>query len=199
MMVEHRPGEHVVRWLIEARESNPTGVYDEVFADVSTRISTSGSAGKSDIGALLFWRRLRADTRWVAALNHVADWDVREVTASAVAAARDNSAEVPEAAAVARRAPAVLPGFASGDALASALIAASAPERMAVYDRRAHAALRDAIGRDIGRRSGRYRRYMDEVDDLLAHIRPHRPHWTARDVDRALYGLGGRGPAVPPT
>ncbi|MGY1753826.1 hypothetical protein [Blastococcus sp. SYSU D01042] len=77
--------------LISARESNPTGAYDEVFDEVAARVGAAGSAGKVDIGALLFWKRLRADTPWVAALHQVADSYVREVTARAVRAARDDT------------------------------------------------------------------------------------------------------------
>jgi hypothetical protein len=38
-----------------------TTVYDEVRRDVSDRIDLTGSIGKADIGALLLWKRLRAE------------------------------------------------------------------------------------------------------------------------------------------
>lgn len=177
--------------LVAARESHPTSAYDEVFDQVASRIAEAGSAGKADIGALLFWKRLRADTRWAAELHQVTDSDVRAITARAVRAARDDALTIPEAASEARGALTGLPGFTTGDALASALIAAAAPERMAVYDRRAHAALRRLLGRDIGHQRGRYRRYMTEIVGVLDAVRVHNPGWTARDVDLALFWLGG--------
>ncbi|WP_217640611.1 hypothetical protein [Blastococcus tunisiensis] len=98
----------------------------------------------------------------------------------------------PDAASAARSALTALPGFTTGDALASAVIAAAAPRRMAEYDRRAHAALRAVLGRDIGRRPGRYLRYMTEIVGVLDAVRVHDPEWTARDVDLALFWLGGQ-------
>jgi hypothetical protein len=42
--------------------ANVSPHYDEVLHEVSDRIQTSGSIGKLDVGALLFWKRLRANT-----------------------------------------------------------------------------------------------------------------------------------------
>ncbi|WP_156213494.1 hypothetical protein [Lentzea aerocolonigenes] len=39
-----------------------SAAYDEVLTEVTARVSTTRSIGKSDIGALLMWKRLRADT-----------------------------------------------------------------------------------------------------------------------------------------
>lgn len=36
--------------------------YNEVLNEIAGRIKAAGSIGKSDIGALLFWKRLWADT-----------------------------------------------------------------------------------------------------------------------------------------
>jgi hypothetical protein len=185
--------ESVIDKLIKARESNPTEVYDEVFWEVTRRIADAKSVGKADIGSLLFWKRLRADTRWARELNSESDATVRMATADAREAALDSSLSTPEAASAARRALSRLPGFRTGDALASAVITAAAPERMAVYDKRAHDALRHVVGRKLGNQAGRYGRYMTEVGELLDAVRLQRPDWTARDVDLALFWLGGRG------
>lgn len=178
--------------LVAARKLQRSDSYDEAFHEVAARIGHAGSVGKADIGALLFWKRLRADTPWAAALNQVIESEVRQITARAVQAARDDTITTAEAASAARNALTPLPGFTTGDALASAVIAASAPRRMAVYDRRAHAALRKLLGRDIGHRPGRYRRYMTEIVGVLEAVRVHNPGWTARDVDVALFRLGGQ-------
>ncbi|MFF9322266.1 hypothetical protein ACF1BP_36055 [Streptomyces sp. NPDC014735] len=82
-----------------------------------------------------------------------------------------------------------LPGFRTGDALASAVLTASAPQRMAVYDRRVQHAL-DTLGLILTPAPGRYGRYMQLLDDLLRHSGAHADTWTARDVDTALYWTG---------
>jgi hypothetical protein len=183
--------EAVAAQLIEIRRANSTDVYDEVFLEVADRVKETGSVGKADVGALLFWKRLRADTRWARALHAMRDSEVRSVTGQMVLAAHDVERSTPEAASVARRALSSLPGFGQGDALASAVIAAAHPDRMAVYDRRAHSALLQ-LGHSLDDRSGRYGRYMAVVEELLTDIRVQEPEWTARDVDLALFWIGGR-------
>lgn len=165
--------------------------YDEVLHEVSRRIRSSGDIGKADIGALLFWKRLRADTRWVRDLMIMNDIEVRSITTAAVTAVNDTSLEVPDAAAQGRAALSALPGFVSGDALASALLTAAAPERMAIYDRRAQAGL-TKLGISLSAKRGRYGRYMDIIESLAATAQHHGKSWAARDVDLALFWLGGQ-------
>jgi hypothetical protein len=176
--------------LIAVRDAHPPGVYDEAFDEIAERFAKVGSVGKADIGGLLFWKRLRADTPWARALHSVPDHVVRTATAAARTAAHDGARTTVEAAGAARRALSPLPGFVSGDALASAVIAAANPARMAVYDQRADAALRD-LGCEVDDRPGRYGRYMAAIGELLGTVKLQRPDWTARDVDLALYWLGG--------
>ncbi len=131
--------------LIAAREmyTQSAGVhYDEVLDQVAQRAHSEGSIGKADIGALLLWKRLRVDTRWASALMATADAEVRRATAAAMTAVLDASVSLSEAARAGRGALAGLPGYTRGDALASTVLTAAAPHRMAVYDRRAHASLR---------------------------------------------------------
>ena len=137
-----------------------------------------------------FWKRLRADTRWVRKLMAMRDAEVRLVTAKAVAAVNDTSSGVPAAASAGRAALSTLPGFVRGDALASALLTAAAPGHMAVYDRRAQKGL-EVIGLSLSAARGRYGRYMQIVDDLSSAAKEHGRDWSAREVDLALYWLGG--------
>lgn len=162
--------------------------YDQVLKEVADRIQAIGSIGKADIGALLFWKRLRANTPWVSELMTWQEPKVRAVTEKAVRAVTDVSLSVPQAASAGRRELKPLPGFRTGDALASALLLAAAPERMAVYDRRARAGL-NILHRPLLR--GRYGRYMELVEELRSIAKQHGHVWTARDVDVALYWLGG--------
>lgn len=164
--------------------------HDEVLYEVAERIQATASIGKADMGALLFWRRLQADTPWVRDLMSMQDMKVRAVTERAVSAVNDLLLSVPHAASAGRHALSPLPGFEKGDAFASALLFAAAPLRMAVYDRRAHAGL-EALGRTLSAAPGRYKRYMELVEDLRSIAQRHGDGWTARDVNVALYWLGG--------
>jgi hypothetical protein len=118
------------------------------------------------------------------------DASIREATGSAVAAVRDDSLGIAEAAAQGRAALSGLPGLSGGDALASALLTAAAPGRMAVYDRRAQSAI-GLLGFELSAAPGRYGRYMRLVDEIRdqASVSTGRS-WTARDVDLSLYWLG---------
>jgi hypothetical protein len=184
---------NVLERLVEARSEYGKAVspaYDEVLWDVVHRVVETKSIGKADIGALLFWKRLRADTPWVARLHALADDEVRASTALAVDAVRDDRLALSEAARKGRRALAILPGFASGDALASALLLSAAPNRMAVYDRRAQRGL-ERLGLQLAVSPGRYGRYMELVETLVADVATMGKAWIPRDVDVALYWLGG--------
>ncbi|WP_308401127.1 hypothetical protein [Streptomyces sp. AC512_CC834] len=177
--------------LIAAREvyTRSAGVhYDEVLDHVAQRAQSEGSLGKADIGALLLWKRLRADTRWASALMTTADADVRRATAAAMTAVLDASVSRSEAARAGRAALTGLPGFTRGDALASTVLTAAAPGRMAVYDSRAHTALR-SLGIPLTHASGRYSRYIAALDHLLTHAPTPADAWTPRDLDIALYCL----------
>jgi hypothetical protein len=167
--------------------------YDEVLFEVAGRIAGAGSIGKSDIGALLLWKRLQANTRWARQLMGMPEVEVRAVTAPAVEAVRDKTVSVPVAAQRGRRLLSSLPGFASGDALASALLLAAAPDRMAIYDRRAQLGL-ELLGKTLTPARGRYGRYLALVEDLRNLAHQHDRPWLARDVDLALYWLGGIAP-----
>lgn len=170
-------------------KANTSQAYDEVLNEVANRIAAAGSIGKADIGALLFWKRLRANTPWVSQLMIMPDTKVRALTKGAVLAVNDISLAIPEAAAAGRGALSGLPGFKTGDALASALLLAASPDRMAVYDRRARAGLK-ILNLTLSAAPGRYGRYMKLVQDLQSTAARYGQTWTPRDVDIALYWLG---------
>ncbi|MGW7101731.1 hypothetical protein [Streptomyces sp. NPDC054838] len=151
--------------------------YDETFHEVARRADRAGSLGKADIAALVVWKRLSARTRWASALMSEPDSQVRAITERAVAAVRNTALARGEAARAGRRIITALPGFATGDALASAVLTAAAPTRMAVYDRRVQQAL-DALGPTLTRAPGRYGRYLQLLDDLLEHSTAPSGGWT---------------------
>lgn len=189
--------------LVPARAgylANVSPHYDEVFHDVVQRTERAGSLGKTDIAALVVWKRLSAQTRWVTELMSLPDTHVRAVTERAVTAVRDTTLPRSEAARTGRGIIWELPGFRTGDALASAILTAAAPQRMAVYDSRVQHAL-DTLGLTLT--PGRYGRYLHLLDDLLRHGGAQADGWTARDIDTALYWTGAnphrRQPPTPTT
>src|SRR5690606_27426815 len=111
-----------------------------------------------------------ASTKWATELMSTPNSEVRAATAAARQAALDPNADIETAARAARAKIWVLPGFRTGDALASAVLCALAPERLAVYDRRAHAGL-SSLGIELSDASGRYGRYMAAVEQLRAQAR----------------------------
>lgn len=162
--------------------------YDEVLHDIEERIAASGSAGKTDIAALVSWKRLNANAVWVRELMQLPDRAVREATGEAFEAAR-STGPIAAAAANAVAVLGPLPGLRRGGAVASAVLTAGVPERMAVYDRRAHESLQ-RLGILIGYEKGIYSRYMAVVDALRNDVNNSRGlAWRARDVDLALYWM----------
>jgi hypothetical protein len=173
--------------LAEAQETiSPR--YDEVFREVQQRISNAGSVGKADIAMLTFWKRLRADTRWVMTLHGRPDSEVREITGPAVLAARTE--EVIAAAGRAREMLRPLPGFARGTALASAVLAAASPTRLAVFDKPARRGLQKVELQLADNAPAFYASYMTLIEQCRAEAADAGHHWSARDVDLALYMLG---------
>jgi hypothetical protein len=166
--------------------------YDDVLHTVTATTARDGCLGKVEIGALVFWKRIQANTTWARFLHETPEYAVRTKTATAVAAARDRTVDAPAAAAAARSALIGLPGFDHGDALASAVLLAAAPDRMAVYDDRAQRGIA-RLGLTLSSAPGRYARYMQLIEDLLAEVHANEDvRWIARDVDVALYTIGGR-------
>lgn len=188
------PPNEAERWALlhkahQAYRAIASAEYDEVLTTVAQRFATKQSIGKVEIGGLLLWKRIQANTRWAMELMNIPEHQVREQTHDAYTAANDPTLSVAEAARASRSALGSLPGFKTGDALASAVLLAAAPQRLAVYDRRAHQGL-TLLGLKLSSGKGRYSRYMQCVEELLELALTNDDSWTARDVDLALYWLG---------
>ncbi|WP_422733915.1 hypothetical protein ACN26Y_28760 [Micromonospora sp. WMMD558] len=163
--------------------------YDEPLYEVIERVERDGNLGKLDIGALYLWKRIPRGN-WGLKLLRMSEVEVRAVTSAAVRAARDEDLPTPEAAAAARTALSPLPGMRTGDALPSTLLLAAAPDRMAVYDRRARKGL-NKVGLPLSDGPGRYGRYMERIEQCRAELLELRAEsHSAREVDLALYWLG---------
>jgi hypothetical protein len=180
-----------IELLAQAERQYAGRIYDEVVDEVIERVAETGSIGKCDIGALVLWKRLRANSPWVTKLLNRSDNEVRKVTAQAVMNARDSDQSIPNAADSARHALDRLPGFTSGgNALASALLYAAAPDRMAIYDRRARQGLIELLGIDVRNQSGSYLQYMALVERIVDAASAAGLNWRPRQVDIALYEFG---------
>lgn len=188
MEPQQRVGE--LHAAVEQYHNSASPFYDEVVKEISKRAADQGNLGKADIGALVAWKRLNANTRWMANLMRSSDAAVRASTAEARKSALDDGSTLELAAAGARSALALIPGFGVGDALASAVIYALAPGRMAVYDKRAQAGL-ELLGLELTSKSGRYGRYMALVDQLVREARVEGLSLSAREIDLGLFILGG--------
>ena len=115
------------------------------------------------------------------------------VTGDAWVLANDESLSIPRAGRAAQGALWRLPGC-GGGAVASAILVALSPGRMAVWDRRARESLR-AYGREPSPGNGRYQRYLEIVEELASDVteRAGGSHaFTPRDIDLSLYHLAHR-------
>jgi hypothetical protein len=182
-----------LRDAVQKYRQSVSPFYDEVVGEVSERGARSGSIGKADIGALVAWKRLNASTPWMHDLMRTPEESVRAATTQASQAANDTELSIQAAAAAARSALSPIPGFRIGDALASAVIYALAPNRMAVYDRRAQKGL-ELVGLALTPRPGRYGRYMTLVEQLTDETRHTGSALSSREIDLALFTLGGPTP-----
>ncbi|MFD0747410.1 hypothetical protein ACFQ1L_40555 [Phytohabitans flavus] len=179
----------IVRALAQYR-ATVSECYDEPLYEVIERVQESGSLGKVDIGALYLWKRIPRG-KWGLKLLTMPEAQVRDITAAAVQRARHEDLPTPEAAAAARTVLSPLPGMRTGDALPSALIVAAAPDRMAVYNRRARKGLAE-VCLPLSDGSGRYQRYIELVEQCRIELAEQGAEiQTAREIDLALYWRGG--------
>lgn len=155
--------------------------YDELFTWVQERVSSQGAAGKPELAALAFWKRLNCNTRWVEQLLSKTEAEVSALTRGAVEAAREPGSD--PLGALDR-----LPGVGGTYAFASALLCAIDADHWPVYDRRAGRAIQTLLGRPLtSHGAGRYREYVE----LVRSLRDDHPELrTARDIDKALFIIG---------
>ena len=168
--------------------------YDEVLRTVSARASKAKSIDKADVGALVLWKRITAQAKWSRTLMWTPDALVRSATGAAYRLANDPSVATPEAGQAAREALAGLPGMGGTAALASAVLLALAPDRMAVWDRRVGVAL-SAMRMYPRSGAGFYGRYLSTVVELaqsMDEAATEERAFVPRDVDLALFYIGGQ-------
>lgn len=184
-------GKLLARAWQEVTATDPEKIYDETLELVSARAAAVGSLSKADIGSLVLWKRISAQTKWAAQLQKTPDATVRTATGQAFRLANDQNLTIPDAGQAARVALRTLPGM--GPALASAVLLACAPSRMAVWDRRVKRALtHPSVNRAIPNKHWTYGEYLHVACDLAADMSAHLNFTavTPRHVDLALFHLG---------
>jgi hypothetical protein len=161
-------------------------VYDELFDEVSARIDSHGDIGKLDIAGLVFWKRIPLG-RWYKSLLAMREADVREITRGAVTTTGTTQDRL--------RALRPLPGCkTSAASIASTLLTAWNPSDFAITDRRSRPALVTLLRMVDERAVTRYPEYLRLVRCVRDDINDHgncEIALTARDIDKALWILGG--------
>lgn len=156
--------------------------YDEMLDEVHHRLQSNGHATKLDLNALTTWKRVRA-TKWAVQLNHLAEKTVADATENAFAAATDRD-----------RIDALwpIPGFRSAGAMTSALLAAWRPDLYGVLDKHARWAKATAVSRTCRCDWRDLPIYEEHLRQLARELTATTgTAWMPRQVDMALYKLGG--------
>ncbi|WP_177371003.1 hypothetical protein [Brachybacterium vulturis] len=193
-MREATVGEILLETLQTSQPTHTETAYDEVLREVSARVGDQGSIGKADIGALVVWKRSTATAPWSKKLMNTPDAKVREITARAFNLVNDSSKSIPNAGDEARQLLRGIPGLGGGGAIASAVLLAMSPTRMAVWDRRVNKSLK-ALGRTPKGRRHHYRNYLEIVVDLVEEMQDaivEGQTVVPRQVDLALYHAAGK-------
>lgn len=193
-MTEASIGEILLETLQASQSQHTETTYDEVLREVSARVADQGSIGKADIGALVVWKRSTATATWSKKLMNTPDSEVREVTARAYSLINDSSKSIPGAGGEARQLLRRIPGLGGGGAIASAVLLAMSPTRMAVWDRRVNKSLK-AMGKSPTGFRHRYTTYLESVVDLADAMQLAAIDSQAvipREVDLALYHAAGK-------
>jgi hypothetical protein len=154
--------------------------YDEVFWEVHARIREQGDAGKLDMAALICWKR-SGQGHWVSDLMELPDALVRERSRAALTARLTDQQRLD--------ALALLPGFRTKSAIATAVLACNDPDEFGVLDRRALTGL-ERIERPITRGRGETLRYLNRLRELRNLTRGLRSNVTARNIDQGLWFIG---------
>lgn len=173
--------------------------YDEVFHEVHRRVLSSGSLGKSDLGALVLWKRIQANTKWAERLLLRPEEEVRYVTGEAYSPGKSDEERLEI---LAR-----LDGFRSGkSALASTVLSAWNPGDFGVIDRwsRRSITLFQMWRNDnlypipLAGSIMSYTTYLIMVRHMRDQLTEESgKSITARDVDKGLFWIGREEPYIP--
>lgn len=164
--------------LLAAFNSYPH-LYDQVLEEVHARLNAAGFATKLDLAALVTWKHVQ-NASWMEAMLKLPPLAVQQRTQAAFAANKMDRDRIDALASI--------PGFGSGEAFTSVLLAAWRPSEFGVYDRLASGAGWNRVVNSACECPRAdlpvYFRHLRQMAEELGS------GWTPRDVDMALYVLG---------
>lgn len=156
--------------------------YDDVLQDVHSRLLSAGHATKLDLGVLIAWKHVR-NARWMKTLLKLPPGDVETITAAAFTAGVSDADRI--------EALDGLPGFGSGGAFTSVLLAAWKPTEFGVFDQ--NAGLDNwpkAVTAACKCNQQQLPVYFDHLRQIAGEMTvATRQAWTPRKVDMALLNL----------
>lgn len=153
-------------------------LYDQVLEEVHARLNSAGYATKLDLAALIAWKHVQT-APWMQDLLKFPPLGVQQRTQAAFAPNRTDHERIGALQSI--------PGFGSGDAFTSVLLAAWRPTEFGVYDSRASKTGRQAV---VSPSCQCHWADLIVYFDHLRQIASELGHgWTPRDVDMALYML----------
>jgi hypothetical protein len=163
--------------MIQAWREYPH-LYDQILEEVHARLNSAGYATKLDLAALIAWKHVQ-NAPWMQDLLKSPPLAVQQRTHAAFAPDKTDRERIDALESI--------PGFGSGNAFTSVLLAAWRPTEFAVYDTNASSRGWDKVVTSSCR--------CDRADlivyfDHLRQMASELGHgWTTRDVDMALYML----------
>lgn len=189
----HSLGDLLLQGWSAVSAADRNGVSDEALHTVSARAAAAKEIGKADIGALVLWKRVTANARWANQLMLTSDrrFEPRPVlhingptTRLSISRNRVRPRE---------RRCGTYRAWGTA-ALASAVLLALAPYRMAVWDRRVASRSRRwgcTQRRGVGGFYGRYLTTTLELAKAMDEASTEGRCFLPRDVDLALFYIAG--------
>lgn len=160
--------------------------YDDVFYEVHERLQAAGSATKLDLAALIAWKHVQ-NAPWMQTLLNVPGSRVSAVTSTAFAESSDD-----------RRIRALrpLPGFGSGGAYTSVLLAAWEPDAYGVLDKGALTIYPRVVVSACACDWSDLVTYFDHLRRVAEEMAAGTgDSWRPRDVDMALFEMASNAPS----
>jgi hypothetical protein len=152
--------------------------YDDVFDDIHQRLAANGYATKLDLAALITWKHIQNAT-WMSDMLALPKGTVEAKTREAFAAGISDSDRV-----AALRG---IPGFGSGHALTSALLAVWHPSEFGTFDTRASSrGWQKVVTPACVCSRTDLPVYFDHLRQIATEMGAD---WTPRKVDMALFNL----------
>jgi cell division FtsZ-interacting protein ZapD len=157
--------------------------YDEVFLAAHQRLQENGYATKFDLAALIGWKHVQ-NSPWMFRLYDFPSGAVEAATAAAFAPGLSDEQRIDALCG--------LPGYGRGSAFTSVLLAAWDPTRYGVFDKFVDGIRPTVVTAGCRCRWADLPTYFDHLRRLADELATATgSSWTPRQVDQAMYMLGG--------